>query len=76
MALDLKSIKKAALDQGWVEDVTSAGHPRFTPPDKTQRPCTYAGTPGDQRGIRNFLGCMKRSGLLWPAPKKKGMNDE
>jgi hypothetical protein len=72
MALTFRDIRKAALDQGWREDRTASNHPRFTPPDPTKRPCTYSGSPGEQRGIRNFLSCMKNSGLLWPQPRRKG----
>lgn len=71
MALTLRDIAKAARDQGWREDKTSKGHPRFTPPNLTKKPCTFSGTPGDQRAIRNFVTCMKHSGLIWP-PRGKG----
>ncbi|MFL5737323.1 MAG: hypothetical protein ACJ76P_08290 [Actinomycetota bacterium] len=67
-SLDLASIETAAREQGWRIDRTTAGHPRFTPPDVTKRPCTFSGTPGDVRAIRNFLSCLRKSGLVWPWP--------
>jgi hypothetical protein len=73
MALDFKSIRRAALDQGWDQDATTKGHPRFIPPDKTKPVCVFSGTPSDQRAIKNFLATMKRSGLIWPwNPKRRG----
>ena len=68
--MDLRQIAKAAKEQGWREDRTKSGHPRFWPPDRTKKPCTFSGTPGDVRAIRNFLTCMKHSGLVWPPPGK------
>lgn len=63
MALDLKSVRKAPLAQGWVEDVSAKGHVRYTPPDRTKK-------TGRPRSIRSFLADMKRSGLVWPPPGK------
>jgi len=68
--MDLRKIVKAARDQGWREDRTTRGHLRLTPPDMSQKPCTFSGTPGDVRAIRNFLTCLKHSGLAWPPPGK------
>ncbi len=71
MGKDFKSIRKAAKEQGWKEDVTAKGHPRFFPPDNTKPAVVTAGTPSDQRSIDNFLSAMKRSGLIWPWPPPK-----
>jgi hypothetical protein len=64
--MNLRDLEKAARDQGWVVGRTTKGHPRFTPPDLTKRPCLFSGTPGDRRAIHNFLACLRRSGFIWP----------
>jgi len=72
---EIRKIAKAAKEQGWREDETASGHPRFWPSDHNKKPCTFSGTPGDQRALRNFLKDMVRSGLIWPWPppkRKKG----
>lgn len=69
--MGLRELEKAAREQGWRIDRTAKGHPRFTPPDVTKKPCTFSGTPGDQRAIHNFLSCLKKSGFIWPWGKRK-----
>ena len=68
--MDLKTILKAAKEQGWREERTKKGHVRLIPSDRTKPACVFSGTPGDVRAIRNFLGALRRSGLVWPPPGK------
>jgi hypothetical protein len=68
---ELRKIAKAAEDQGWRIEETKKGH-RFVPPDKTQPAVQAHGTPSDVRAQRNLLSQLKRSGLMWPWPPKKG----
>jgi hypothetical protein len=69
--VNLRDLEKAAKRQGWRIDRTTAGHPRFWPPDSSTPPAIFSGTPSDRRAIRNFLADLRRKGLAWP-PEGKG----
>jgi len=64
-----KEIRRAAEQQGWRVEATKAGE-MFYPPDTLKPPVAAHGTPSDHRAIRNFLSRMRRSGLIWPPPRK------
>ena len=68
--MDLRDLQKSAKEQGWRLDTTTKGHPRFTPPDVTKKPCTFSGTPSDQKAIKNLMTCLKHSGFIWPWRKR------
>jgi hypothetical protein len=67
----LKKIVKAAEKQGWEYDVTSAQHPRLTPPrgSRDERtgdllaPVTFAKTGSDHRGDKNGIAALRRAGV-------------
>ena len=72
--MDFKKIQRAALEQGWTIKPVKKGL-QYIPPDASRPIVTWHGTPSDVRALRNFLGEMRRSGLIWPWPrglKKKG----
>jgi len=64
--MDLRDIERAAAEQGWKIDRTARGHPRFTPPDRTDEIIVGSGTPSDVRALRNLLARLKRAGLVYP----------
>lgn len=70
-SLDWKKLEKAAREQGWKIDRTKKGI-RLVPPDPTKAIVIIHGSPSEQRGLRNKLSEMKRSGLIWPWPPTKG----
>ncbi|WP_166345207.1 hypothetical protein [Phytoactinopolyspora limicola] len=55
---------------GWRYDASGKGHPRLYPADITKSPITIAGTPGDQRGLRNFIAQVRRAGGEWPPGRR------
>lgn len=69
-SIDYREIKKAAERQGWQVRQTKKGHWQFIPPDEDQDIVIAPGTPSDWRSIHNFLADMKRSGLVWPEPRR------
>lgn len=69
--MDFRKIRKAALEQGWRVKQTKSGE-TFYPPDPRDEPVTWHFTPSDQRAVRNFLARLKKGGLIWPPPKKRG----
>lgn len=64
---DLKTVVKAATEQGWRVDTLKSGHLRFRAPNGTGT-CISGGTPSDRRALDNLLGCLRRNGLIWPWP--------
>jgi hypothetical protein len=70
MPKDFKSVRREAVRQGWTVDETRNGHWKFTPPDRT-KPIVYAaGTPLDHRALDNLISQLRRSGLIWPPPRR------
>ena len=67
--MDMKSLEKAAKEQGWEIGHTKKGHPRWVPPDPSKPIVIGSGTPSDYRAIKNFLAQLKRSGFVWPWPQ-------
>lgn len=51
---------------GWRYDASGKGHATLYPADKTQRPITVPGTPGDRRSLPNFIAQVRRAGGIWP----------
>lgn len=64
--MDMRDIERAARDQGWRIERTSAGHLKFLHPDPAQGTVIASGTPGDQRAIKNLLAQLRRRGFIWP----------
>lgn len=70
--MDIRDIEKAARAQGWQIGTSKKGHLRWVPPDPSKPIVVGSGTPSDHRAVRNFLAQLKRSGLVWPWPPRKG----
>jgi hypothetical protein len=69
--MDYRQIEKAAREQGWRVARTRKGA-MFYPPDPEREAVTVHGTPSDRRALNNFLARMRRSGLVWPWPPRRG----
>lgn len=69
--MDWKSIERAATEQGWRKEPTKKGF-RMLPPDPSKPAVQVHQTPSDRRALANTLAEMKRSGLVWPWPPKRG----
>lgn len=65
--MDYRSIERAAKDQGWRIKPSKKGL-MFYPPDETQSPVAWHGTPSDVRAMWNFLARLRIRGLEWPWP--------
>lgn len=61
-----KTVRDAALEQGWLVELTSKQHWKLTPPTKGLSPVFYSGTPGDWRAIKNFVAAMRQRGIRMP----------
>lgn len=61
MHKDIKKIVKALKAQGWRIEQGSK-HLIAYPPDKTKRPITIPGSPGDVRSQRNLVAQLRRAG--------------
>lgn len=59
-------------NQGWRYDRTHGKHPMVFPADKSKAGIPVPTSPGDQRGLRNFIAMVKRANGVWPPPSKKG----
>lgn len=70
MAKDIDIIRRALLDQGWRIE-SKGGKPMAHPPDKSARPVLLPLTPGGGRWRQNLIAQLRRSGLVWPPPKRK-----
>lgn len=70
MNRDWKKLIEAAEDQGWTVERTKRGAYKLVPPDVTKQIVFIHQTPSEVRAIRNKIAEMKRSGLIWPPPKK------
>ena len=70
-----RSIRQQAEEADWTVHVTARNRFQFMPPDKTQSPVVFAGSPGDFRAIRNFVARLRKRGLNVNAnqrsPRKK-----
>lgn len=63
-------IDEAVRNQGWRLE-RGKRHYKLYPPDRTMRMVTVSTTPGG-RGFRaKVLADMKRSGFMWPPPRKE-----
>lgn len=67
--MDLRKIRQAAAEQGWTFRTTKKGE-AWIPPDPAKSRVQVHRTPSDHRALRNFLGELKRQGLVWPWPPK------
>lgn len=68
MQKEWKRLIEAAEEQGWRVDRTTDGW-QLKAPDGVFIE-TIHGTPSDWRAIRNSISRMRRSGLVWPPPKR------
>lgn len=68
---DFRKYLKAAGDQGWQVKETKKGL-QLIPPDPTREIVTIHRTPSDRRALANVLAEMRRQGLIWPWPPKRG----
>lgn len=55
---------------GWRYDTSGKGHPVLIPADITMRKIAVPTTPGDRRGLLNFISLVRRSGGTWPPGRK------
>jgi hypothetical protein len=69
-AKDFRNIVKEAERQGFRVEQLRSGHWRFVPPNPSKPMVHAAGTPSDRRAIDNLLGQLRRSGFVWPPPRK------
>jgi hypothetical protein len=70
MADDIKRIRKALIDQGWRIEERKGGHDMAYPPDRSKPGVAMPGTPGGGRWLQNLIAQLRRSGFIWPPPKK------
>ena len=57
----IQELTEQVLAQGWT--IRSGGkHWILYPADRTQRPITVPGTPGDFRSVKNFRSQLRRAG--------------
>ena len=71
MARDIDQITQALEDQGWrLGPPRRSGHRMAYPSDKTKSPVLLPGTPGGGRWKENLVAQLRRSGFVWPPPKR------
>jgi len=61
--MNIKDLIRDARAQGFRVEQTAKGHWMFFPPDKTQPPVIFSGTPSDWRSWRNSLAQLKLAGF-------------
>ena len=58
---EVQKLTEQVLAQGWT--IRQGGkHWVLYPADRTQRPITVPGTPGDHRSAKNFRSMLRRAG--------------
>ena len=63
MAKDLRSIVRAAEEQGWEVKRTKKCHLQFRGPEGG---CLHTGTtPSEHRALANLISAMRRHGFIW-----------
>ncbi len=69
----LSKLKKILDKQGWTQDFTSRGHPRFTPPPDLKNdngqvayPVVFSKTPSDHRSDKNSISDLRKAGAKIP----------
>lgn len=73
---DYREIVNYQIDRhGWRYDATGKKHPVVYPADTGKPPLRVPTTPSDRRGLRNFIGEVRRRGGTWP-PMTDGDDDE
>lgn len=60
---ELHPIIDAAREQGWRVELTSGGHLRFLPRDRSEPPVYGPSTPSEYRSVKNVVGKLRRAGL-------------
>lgn len=60
---DVREYVSAALSAGWRVEKTGKSHFKFVPADPTKPVVVHAGTSCSQRGLKNFIAALRRSGL-------------
>jgi hypothetical protein len=61
---NIRDIERAAREQGWRVELTTKGHVRYIPTDKSKKIVIHGGTPSDHRSTRNLIAALRRSGLV------------
>ncbi|MGH8867120.1 MAG: hypothetical protein ACRDYU_03880 [Actinomycetes bacterium] len=67
---DIDKIRKALVDQGWRIQDRKGGHAMAYPPDKSKPAVTLPGSPSGSRWMPNLIALLRRSGFVWPPPKR------
>lgn len=60
---ELHPLIDAARDQGWRVQVTSNGHLKFLPKDRSVSPVFGPSTPSDYRSVKNVRTKLRKAGL-------------
>lgn len=68
----ITNILAAVEAQGWRWELRKAGHYVIFPIDKTKPQIVMPATPSDHRSIPNTISLLRRAGLIYPWPPKKG----
>ncbi len=68
---EFRKYLNAAVEQGWEVRPTKKGY-QLVPGDPTREIVAIHRTPSDHRALANLLAEMKRQGLIWPWPPKRG----
>lgn len=70
MDKDTKKVIAEAERQGFAVTETSRGHVMAKGPNGGI--CVTGGTPGDRRGLLNFIACLRGLGFIWRPKGRKG----
>lgn len=68
---DFRHLFEALRGQCWQIEMTSSGHYRLTPPDKTRTIVHISTSSGDTRIMKNVLRDLRASGFEWPWKKDR-----
>lgn len=61
---DTRKVLREAERQGFEVRISRTGHPMVYRDGAFV--AKAAGTPGDQRGLRNLIAALRRAGFAWP----------
>lgn len=68
---EMKAIRKALREQGWrIESGKKGRHDMAYPPDRSKPGVPLPGTPSGPRWRQNLIAQLRRSGFIWPPPKR------
>lgn len=76
---EFKPVIRALEIQGWRVAKTGQGHYRAAPPNEAAQ-VVHFGTSSDHRALKNTIAQLRRSGFVWPPPRRvtrerSGTND-